>query len=81
MAKPLGRGLLIIIGDDAASEAFTTIAGLNLKSITTNNSAIDVTTPDATTSSGALWASSLNGLKAVSIFGDGIFLDENAQDG
>ena len=81
MAKQLGRTLLVKIGDGAGSEAFTTIAGLNSKSITINNSAIDVTTPDATTPSGALWASSLNGLKSVSISGDGIFLDESAQEG
>jgi len=81
MAKQLGRSLLIKIGDGAGSEAFTEIAGLNSKSITINNSAIDVTTPDATTPGGALWASSLNGLKSMSISGDGIFLDESAQEG
>ena len=81
MAKQLGRRLLVKIGDGAGSEAFTTIAGLNSKSIMRNNSAIDVTTPDATTPSGALWASSLNGLNSVSISGDGIFLDESAQEG
>ena len=81
MAKQLGRSLLIKIGDGAGSEAFTAIAGLNSKSITINNSAIDVTTPDATAPSGALWASSLNGLKSMSISGDGVFLDESAQEG
>jgi len=81
MAKQLGRSLLIKIGDGAGSEAFTAIAGLNSKSITINNSAIDVTTPDATTPGGALWASNLNGLKSMSISGDGIFLDESAQEG
>jgi len=81
MAKQLGRSLLIKIGDGAGSEAFTAIAGLNSKSITINNSAIDVTTPDATTPGGALWTSNLNGLKSMSISGDGIFLDESAQEG
>ena len=81
MAKQLGRSLLVKIGDGAGSEAFTAIAGLNSKSITINNSAIDVTTPDATTPGGALWASNLNGLKSMSISGDGIFLDESAQEG
>jgi len=81
MAKQLGRSLLIKIGDGAGFEAFTAIAGLNSKSITINNSAIDVTTPDATTPGGALWASNLNGLKSMSISGDGIFLDESAQEG
>ena len=81
MAKQLGRTLLLKIGDGAGSEAFTTIAGLNSKSITINNSAIDVTTPDATTPSGVLFAQSLNGLKSVSVSGDNIFLDESAQEG
>tara|TARA_B100000989_G_C19164938_1_gene313029 strand:+ start:16 stop:438 length:423 start_codon:yes stop_codon:yes gene_type:complete len=81
MAKQLGRTLLVKIGDGGGSEAFTTIAGLNSKSITINNSAIDVTTPDATTPSGALWTSSLNGLKSVSISVDGIFLDESTREG
>ena len=81
MAQQIGRGLLIKIGDGAGSEAFTTIAGLNSKSININNTAIDVITPDATTASGSLWASSLNGLKSVSISGDGIFLDESTQKG
>lgn len=81
MAKQLGRSFLLQVGDGAGSEAFTTVAGINSKSITINNSAIDVTTPDATTPGGVLFASSLNGLKSVSVSGDGIFLDESAQEG
>jgi len=81
MAKQLGRSLLLKIGDGAASEAFTAFAGMNSKSLTINNTAIDVTTPDAATPGGALWAQSLNGLKSVSLSGDGIFLDESAQEG
>ena len=81
MAKQLGRTLLVKIGDGAGSEAFTTIAGLNSKSITINNSAIDVTTPDATTPSGGSFAQNLNGIRSVSVSGDGIFLYESAQEG
>ena len=81
MAKQLGRSFLLQVGDGAGSEAFTTVAGINSKSITINNSAIDVTTPDATSPGGVLFASSLNGLKSVSVSGDGIFLDESAQEG
>lgn len=81
MAKQLGRSFLLQIGDGASSEAFTSIAGINSKSITINNSSIDVTTPDATTPGGVLFSSSLNGLKSVSVSGDGIFLDESAQEG
>jgi predicted secreted protein len=45
MAKQLGRALLVKIGDGEASEAFANLCGLNSKSLTINNSAIDVTTP------------------------------------
>ena len=55
------------------------MAGLNSKTITINNSAIDVTTPDASSPAGALFASSLNGLKSVSLSADGVFLDETAE--
>jgi TP901-1 family phage major tail protein len=81
MAKQLGRSFLLKVGDGAASEAFTTIAGFNSKSFTINNSAIDATTPDSTTPGGKLWSQSLNGLKSMTVSGDGVFLDEAAQDG
>ena len=81
MSKQLGRSLLLKIGDGQAAEAFTAFAGMNSKTLTINNSAIDVTTPDASTPGGALWTESLNGLKAVSLSGDGIFLDAAAQEG
>lgn len=80
MAKQLGRSMLLKIGDGAGSEAFTAFAGFNSKSLTINNNGIDVTTPDATTPGGVLWAQSLNGLKSVGLSGDGIFLDEAAQE-
>ncbi|MBQ59101.1 MAG: phage major tail protein, TP901-1 family [Euryarchaeota archaeon] len=79
MAKQLGRALLLKVGDGGGSEVFTSLAGLNSKTITINNSAIDVTTPDASSPAGALFASSLNGLKSVSLSADGVFLDETAE--
>lgn len=79
MAKQLGRAFLLKIGDGAATEVFSALAGLNSKSLTINNSAIDVTTPDASNPGGALWTQSLGGLKAMSISGDGVFLDEAAE--
>jgi TP901-1 family phage major tail protein len=79
MAKQLGRSLLLKIGDGGGSEVFSTLAGINSKTITVNNSAIDVTTPDASSPSGALFASSLNGLKSFAVSGDGVFLDETAE--
>jgi TP901-1 family phage major tail protein len=75
MAKQLGRALLVKIGDGAGTEAFANLCGLNSKAITLNNSLIDVTTPDCTTPAGALWTESLNGVKNVTISGDGYFED------
>ena len=75
MAKQLGRALLVKIGDGEASETFANLCGLNSKSITINNSSIDVTTPDCTTPEGALWTQTLAGLKNVSVSGDGFFED------
>ena len=79
MAKQLGRSFLLKVGDGEASEVFTALAGINSKSITINNSSIDVTTPDASSPGGVLFAQSLNGLKSMSVSGDGIFLDETAE--
>ena len=79
MAKQLGRAYLLKIGDGAGSEVFSALAGINSKSLTINNSAIDVTTPDASTPAGVLFAESLNGLKSMSISADGVFVDETAE--
>tara|TARA_R110001592_G_scaffold169944_2_gene406678 strand:- start:3229 stop:3666 length:438 start_codon:yes stop_codon:yes gene_type:complete len=79
MAKQLGRALLVKIGDGEAGEAFTNLCGLNSKSLTINNSSIDVTTPDCTSPEGALFTATLNGLKNVSVSGDGFFEDSTAE--
>ena len=79
MAKQLGRALLVKIGDGQATETFANLCGLNSKSLTINNSSIDVTTPDCTTPAGALWTETLNGLKNVSVSGDGYFEDSTAE--
>jgi TP901-1 family phage major tail protein len=79
MAKQLGRALLVKIGDGEASEAFSNLCGLNSKSLTINNSSIDVTTPDCTTPEGALWTATLAGLKNLSLSGDGFFEDSTAE--
>ncbi len=79
MAKQLGRALLVKIGDGEVSETFSNLCGLNSKSLTINNSSIDVTTPDCTTPEGALWTETLAGLKNVSVSGDGFFEDSTAE--
>lgn len=75
MTKQLGRLLLVEIGDGAGSEAFATLCGLNSKSLTINNTSIDVTTPDCDAPEGPLWRQSLSGLKSLSVSGDGYFED------
>ncbi len=79
MAKQLGRALLVKIGDGEATETFSNLCGLNSKSLTINNSAIDVTTPDCTAPEGPLWTETLAGLKNVSVSGDGFFEDSAAE--
>jgi TP901-1 family phage major tail protein len=77
MAKQLGRALLVKIDDGAGTK--NNLCGLNSKSLTLNNSSIDVTTPDCTTPEGALWTETLAGLKNVSVSGDGFFEDSTAE--
>lgn len=79
MAKQLGRALLVKIGDGGGTETFANLCGLNSRSLTINNSSIDVTTPDCTSPEGALWTETLNGLKNVSVSGDGYFEDSTAE--
>ena len=77
MAKQLGRALLVKIDDGAGTK--NNLCGLNSKSLTLNNSSIDVTTPDCTTPEGALYTETLAGLKSVSVSGDGFFEDSTAE--
>ncbi len=79
MAKQLGRALLVKIGDGADPVVYSNLCGLNSKSLTINNSSIDVTTPDCTTPEGALWTETLAGLKNVSVSGDGFCEDSTAE--
>ncbi len=77
MAKQLGRALLVKIDDGSGTKS--NLCGLNSKSLTINNSSIDVTTPDCTTPEGALYTETLAGLKNVSVSGDGFFEDSTAE--
>lgn len=71
MSKKKGRLLLVKIGDGEASESFTTLCGLRSKTLTINNSEIDVTTADCDNPGGALWTEVLAGVKRVSVSGNG----------
>lgn len=76
MAKQKGRLMLIKIGDGAQTEAFGDLCGLRSKTLTINNSEIDVTTADCANPGGPLWTEVLTGVKRVSVSGNGYFKDE-----
>jgi len=79
MAKQLGRALLVKIGDGAGGESFANLCGLNSKSMTINNSSIDVTTPDCSSPEGTLFTETLAGLKNFSVSGNGFFEDSTTE--
>lgn len=68
MAKKLGRLMLIQI---EVSGSFQTIAALNSKTLSINNAAIDVTTPDYDNPNNPLWVELLAGAKSIAASGSG----------
>lgn len=72
MAAQAGKSFLLKLGDGATSETFTSIGALRTTGITVNQQAIDVTTKNSND-----WMTLLadNGIRSVSISGDGIFED------
>lgn len=73
MAKSKGRAMLLKISDGAVG--FDAFAGLTSKSLKLNNERIDVTTPDAVTPEGEMWKETLDGVKSMSVSGDGQLVD------
>lgn len=73
MAKQQGKLLLIKIGDGEAIEAFTTLCGLQSKTLTVNNNNFDVTTADCTAPSGQLWQEVMTGMRSMEVSGNGLF--------
>ncbi|HBR41775.1 phage major tail protein, TP901-1 family [Sulfitobacter sp. UBA4523] len=73
MAKQKGRLLLIKIGDGAETEAFTTLCGIQSKTLTVNNNNFDVTTMDCTAPGGQLWQEVMTGMRSLATSGNGIF--------
>jgi TP901-1 family phage major tail protein len=73
MAKKNGRLLLIKIGDGAETEAFTTLCGIQSKTLTVNNNNFDVTTSDCTNPGGQLWQEVMTGMRSIEVSGNGIF--------
>ena len=63
MAKQQGKLLLIKIGDGVEIEAFTTLCGIQSKTLTVNNNNFD----------GQLWQEVMTGMRSVEVSGNGIF--------
>lgn len=79
MAKQKGRLLLVNIGNGADPEVLTVLCGLRSKTLTINNSEVDVTTADCDSPGGPLWTEVLSGVKRVSVSGNGYFKDEASE--
>jgi TP901-1 family phage major tail protein len=72
MTAQRGRDLLLKIGDGAAPEVFTTVAGLRSTALTFNATTIDITNAD----SADMWRELLAaGVKSASLAGSGVFKD------
>ena len=75
MAKQKGRELLIKKEVAATPGTFATACGLVSKTIGINNNQIDVTTPDCDTPGGPLWRELSEGIKSITVSGNGLFED------
>ena len=73
MAKQKGRLMLVKMKDGGDPGAFETLCGLRSKTLTINNSEVDVTTADCTDPGSALWTEVLSGAKRISVSGNGFF--------
>ncbi len=78
MAAQKGSELLIKVGDGASPEVFTTIAGLQTKSLAINAEQVDVTTADDTSKFRQLLAGA--GIKSVEVSGNGVFKDDASEE-
>ena len=80
MAKQKGRTVLIKIGDGATpTEAFDTMCALTTKTLTVNNETVDVTTANCTTPGGALWSEVMDGVKSITLAGNGVSKKDEAE--
>ncbi|HWA21064.1 MAG TPA: phage major tail protein, TP901-1 family [Caulobacterales bacterium] len=78
MAGQKGRDILLKIGDGAAPEVFTTIAGIRAKTIALNAKMVDGTNADSPAAWRELVAGA--GVKSCAVTGAGVFKDA-ASDG
>lgn len=72
MGEQLGRSIVLKVGDNAASEAFVTLAGLRTKSMAINNEQVDISNADS-----GQWRKLLAsaGIRSMSFTAGGVFDD------
>lgn len=80
MSKQPGKLMLLKIGDGADPEVFTTLGGLNAKTITINNNTYEITTANTTTPGGQVWRDVLTGIRSVTVSGNGYFDDSTQEE-
>jgi len=76
MAKQKGRKLLIKLKSGAS---YVVLCGLTTKTLTVNNEEIDVTTADCEAPDGPLWTEVLDGVKRISLSGNGLSKKDDAE--
>jgi len=79
MAAQTGKDLLIKVGNnDGPPETFTTVSGMQSKSIAFNSTTVDITDSDSTNR----WRELLEGagVKTASVSGDGVFKDSASEE-
>lgn len=76
MAAQKGKDILLKIGDGAASESFTSVAGLRARTLSLNAKPVDATDSD----SAGRWRELLAGagVRSVAVSGSGVFRDSAA---
>ena len=79
MAKQKGRLFLIKLENQTTPGTFNPFCGMTQKSLKLNNERVDVTTPDCADPGGPLWRETLDGVKSISVSGDGKLVDEASE--
>lgn len=75
MTEQTGRNILLKVGDDGSDAHFVTLGGLRAKTITINNTPVDVSNADY-----GRWRKLLEGagMSSISISGSGVFENDTA---
>lgn len=79
MAQQKGRELLIKRGDGAVAEVFSSVCGIDARSITINNNLVDATVPDCAVPGGVVAEYQQYGVQSIGFTGSGIWTSSAAE--